>query len=81
MSDEAKSVFNKISRDIKAEIGRLSDHGAAELAAALFSGHSFLPYGSGQRRDHEVDHTLKDARGSRDRALVKQFQNSGKEMQ
>lgn len=58
MSDEAKSVFNKISRDIKAEIGRLSDHGAAELAATLFSGHSFLPYGSGQRRDHEVDHTL-----------------------
>ncbi len=69
MSDEAKSVFNKISRDIKAEIGRLGDHGAAELAAALFSGHSFLPYGAGQRRDHEVDHTPSPEKDRIDREI------------
>lgn len=69
MSDEAKSVFNKISRDIKAEIGRLSDHGAAELAAALFSGHSFLPYGAGQRRDHEVDRTLTPEKTQEEREI------------
>ncbi|MFO0944068.1 MAG: hypothetical protein U0930_25310 [Pirellulales bacterium] len=69
MSDEAKSVFDKISRDVKAEIGRLSDHGAAELAAALFSGHAFLPYGSGQRRDHEVDHTHTIEKSQEEREL------------
>ncbi|MBL8891578.1 MAG: hypothetical protein JNL67_16480 [Planctomycetaceae bacterium] len=69
MSDESKSVFSKISRDIKAEMGRLGDHGAAELASALFSGHSFLPYGSGQRRDHEVDRTPSPANEISDRGI------------
>jgi len=34
--------------EAKAEMSRLGTQGAMELAAALFNGHGFVPYGPGQ---------------------------------
>ncbi len=40
--------LDKILSDVGAELRRLGKHGSAELASALFSGHSFVPDGPGQ---------------------------------
>lgn len=46
-------------KDMPSEIAhegqRVGMQGAAEIAAALFNGNGFVPYGQGQMRDQEKD--------------------------
>jgi hypothetical protein len=41
--------MGSVLKEMWAELGRLATQGRAEIASALFAGHSFVPYGDGQR--------------------------------
>ena len=54
MLNEMKEAFKAIMestpmKEIGAEMGRLGVQGQAEIAGALFSGNSYVPYGAGQQ--------------------------------
>jgi len=42
------SILSDIMSDVGAEVGRLGVQGQMEMASAIFSGNTFVPYGPGQ---------------------------------
>jgi len=42
--------LEKIGADVGPVLDRMATQGAAELGAALFQGHSYVPYGDGQEK-------------------------------
>lgn len=84
MSETAKKLFDglkiaahaltpdmkRVGAEVKAEMSRLGKQGAMELACALFAGHTFVPYGPGQKdpgiKREDVDspeHSIDRAQG------------------
>jgi hypothetical protein len=50
--------LSNILGDIGSEMSRLGVQGQMEMAAALFNGNAFVPYGPGQYTPSEPDHGL-----------------------
>ena len=62
------TLANDVLPDISAEMGRMGTQGTMELAAALFNGNGFVPYGPGQYTPQpEQEHAPEQERGGMER--------------
>jgi hypothetical protein len=75
--EKLAKMFSEGLGDIGQELARMGVQGQAELASALFTGNSYVPYGQGQNRPSAV-HGLEGLHSKEKEEI--QHENDGRSM-